>query len=299
MNTKATIFDKNSDTCPLCESFEISCLYTITKYADPFEIYECKNCSFQFMNPPFSDDYIINLYSKDYYQGSANYSYHDERKIEKYANAVWKKRVEKIHSIVPEGNFLDIGCSFGGLLKNAEKYYTPYGIEVSPYASEHAKKTFGSNIHLGTIETHPFPKGHFSVITMIELLEHVKEPANFLQECYNLLQPGGLLLIQTANMAGFQAQWHKKNYAYYMPGHLSYFSNTNISYLLKKIGFIKTKFFYPVEFGLIPKLKKSSGSFHDLWDYRHWFRISWYHFKSKLFFGEKRLTSSMVLYSFK
>ncbi|HNO25967.1 MAG TPA: class I SAM-dependent methyltransferase, partial [Leptospiraceae bacterium] len=50
------------------------------------------------------------------------------------------------------------------------------------------------------------------------------------------------------------------------------------------------------DFPLRAKLLKSRGSFKSIFDYRRWFNISWYHFKSRLLKGS---TSSMVLYAFK
>ena len=97
----------------------------------------------------------------------------------------------------------------------------------------------------------------FSVITMIELLEHVSDPVTAVSECFRLLKENGLLVIQTANMDALQAKCLKDKYAYFMPGHVSYFTKRNLVDLLKKTGFKKVKVFYPVEFGLIPKLLKS------------------------------------------
>ena len=171
---------------------------------------------------------------------------------------------------VPSGNFLDIGCSFGGLMKAASRYYVPHGIELSPYAGSHAKELFGDRVHIGTLADHTFPERYFSVITMIELLEHLPDPAQALRECYRLLDENGLLVIQTANMDGLQARIYGPGYAYFMPGHISYFSRRNLVMALKGCGFDTIRVFYPVEFGLLPKLKKSRGSFMSIFDYLAW-----------------------------
>ena len=66
---------------------------------------------------------------------------------------------------------------------------------------------------------------------------------------------------------------------------------------LKGCGFDSIIVFQPVEFGLLPKLKKSRGSFLSPWDYRAWARIAAYHWLSKIHFGDFALTSSMVIYA--
>jgi hypothetical protein len=100
-------------------------------------------------------------------------------------------------------------------------------------------------------------------------------------------------------MEGLQAKFYKDKYAYYMPGHLSYFSKRNLVQILNQTGFSGIEVFHPVEFGLMPKLKKSSHSFKSITDYKAWIRISLYHFLSKIHYGNFALTSSMVVYAIK
>ncbi|MCL1865183.1 MAG: class I SAM-dependent methyltransferase [Spirochaetes bacterium] len=251
------------------------------------------------MNPQFKDDVIKNFYSEDYFRGRADYSYIDERDIKKYSRYVWDKRIKIIRKYANSGNFLDVGCSFGGLLESAAKYYTPFGIEISDYAYSQVTKQFGRNIHHGTLYDHKFSSNFFSVITMIELIEHLSDPVYAITQCFDLLRKDGVLVIQTANMNAKQARDLGKDYEYFMPGHLSYFTAENLSDLLRKTGFVKIKIYYPVEFGLLPKLLKSRGSFKSILDYRYWLRIISYHMKSKIRLGNFAMTSSMVIYAVK
>ncbi len=293
------MYREKRECCPLCGSADIKEKYRIERYSLHFNTDVCMSCGFIFMNPLFDDNTIKSFYSQDYYNGKADYSYIDERSIKKYSGYVWDSRVKVIHKYIKSGNFLDVGCSFGGFLEAASKYYTPYGIEMSEYSCAHVKELFGERIHCGTLEDNPFKEKSFSVITMIELIEHLDDPVSAIRECYRLMAEGGLLLIQTANMNGKQAKDLGRDYEYYMPGHLSYFSRRNLIMLLKNSGFREVKVFQPVEFGLLPKLLKSRGSFRNLSDYKAWLRIASYHLKSKIHFGDFALTSSMVVYAFK
>ena len=292
-------FSTKKSNCPLCNFQDIEFLYKITSYDQHFNVDICQNCGFIFMNPQLNKNVLSNMYGKKYFTGDAEYSYHDERNSKKYSSYVWNKRINHIKKFIPCGHFLDVGSSFGGFLRSAAKDYTPYGIEISDYAANYSKKELGKNIHAGTLDSHPFKHNFFSVITMIELIEHLPDPVYAIEECFRLLSKKGLLVIQTANMNGMQAKILKDRYAYYMPGHLSYFSMSNLIMLLKKCGFIKIKIYYPVEFGLIPKLKKSRQNFNSILDYRKWLRISIYHFMSKFHAGKFAITSSMVIYAFK
>ena len=293
------MFLKTKTHCPLCGGSKISPKYHITGYKLKFNTDICAECGFIFMNPQFKDDVIKSFYSEDYFSGRADYSYIDERDIKKYSAFVWDKRIKFIHRYIKSGNFLDIGCSFAGLLESAAKYYTPFGIEISDYAFEHIPEQLKKNIHHGTLYDHKFKNNFFSVITMIELIEHLADPVYAISQCFDLLHEGGLLVIQTANMNGKQAKDLGGNYEYFMPGHLSYFTAENLTSLLKRTGFGKVKVYYPVEFGLLPKLLKSRGSFKKFSDYKSWLRIIYYHIKSKIHFGNFAMTSSMVIYAIK
>lgn len=298
-DTHQAQFEKRREDCPLCASRNIGHFHTITRWNTPFSVDRCADCGFIFMNPRFNDETVNAFYSKEYFDGNAEYSYHDERRKERFALHVWEARLKVIRKHIRSGRFLDVGCAFGGFLSAASKYFEPAGIEPSQYAGNFARKKIGQSIHIGTLANHFFPHDNFLVITMIEVLEHMAEPAFAVKECYRLLQKGGLLVIQTANMEGLQAKLFGSNYAYYMPGHLSYFPKRTLVRLLANAGFSRITVFHPVEFGLLPKLKKSRGDFNSVLDYRKWLRIAAYHYAGKLHFGNLCATSSMVVYAFK
>jgi len=289
--------------CILCKSNKIIKKFVINRFEPQFIIYECKNCGFQFKNPEKVK--VDRYYSRDYYEGRALYSYVDERKNEKAFRIVWKSRIKKWMNLekteVKGKNFLDVGCSFGGLMLVAkEKGYKAYGVEVSKYSGKYAAKRFGKKyIMIGNIEKLRLPATFFSIVSLIEVIEHLSNPVKAIQNIYRSLRRGGILIIQTANMAGLQARLAGKNYHYYLPGHFSYFSAKNLKQLLKDIGFSKIKIFGGTEFGLLPKLMKSRYTFRSILDYRHWIRIFLYHYLSKVRIGGLHLTSSMVVICWK
>lgn len=294
-----SLYDPRLDRCPLCGGGDIAGLHTISRYDPPFKVDRCSLCGFIFMNPRFTLRVIENLYTEGYFRGNAAYSYYDEREAGKYARHVWNARLNKIRRFVSSGRLLDVGCSFGGFLEAASMFFDPYGIEPSSYAAEHARRKLGDHVHAGTLEDHPFPDGFFSVITMIEVLEHIADPKRAVQACHSLLAPGGLLLVQTADMDGLQARLLKDRYAYFMPGHLSYFTKQNLTGLLSGAGFSRVLTFRPAEFGLLPKLMKSRSAFSSPLHYLRWIRISLYHLAGKMSVGSFSPTSALVLYALK
>lgn len=294
-------------TCRLCGGTRVHKKFDVAfpgGKKGSFPVYECAACKFQFRDIPEKEAY--SFYGEDYYRGKAAFSYIDERKNEPASRAVWKARVKRLaakdQSKVSAGkSFLDVGCSFGGLMQVAkEAGYEPFGAEVSRYSGDYARKRFGEkNVFIGNIENIRLPRDRFSVVTMIEVIEHLFRPGTALRKLHSSMKKGGVLLVQTADMSGLQAVMAGPKYHYYLPGHLSCFTRKNLENALRNAGFSRLKFYGGVEFGLLPKLVKSAATFRKASDYLKWFRIAFYHILSKVRIGGRGMTSSMVVLAWK
>ncbi|MDR2735146.1 MAG: class I SAM-dependent methyltransferase [Spirochaetota bacterium] len=281
-------------------------LYTIDRFMQPFDIHQCPSCGFLFMYPAPDAGELAIIYSEDYYTASAGkkrYTYLDERKNPAGHRAVNTARIARALRAVKKTfleiplNFLDVGCSFGALVQEANALgCRACGIDISAYTVDYAQQE-GLDVRRASPEAIPDFGFAFHIVSMIEVIEHLPDPRAALAEIARVMCPGGLLIVQTANMDGRQARKAGSAYHYFLPGHLSYFSRKTLSRLLRECGFEKMQTFYPCEFGLLPKLKKSRGNFKSLRDYRAWPRIAWYHLISKIHRGDFALTSGMVIYA--
>ncbi|HVV68312.1 MAG TPA: bifunctional 2-polyprenyl-6-hydroxyphenol methylase/3-demethylubiquinol 3-O-methyltransferase UbiG [Gammaproteobacteria bacterium] len=101
---------------------------------------------------------------------------------------------------------LDVGCGGGILTESlAAQGAQVTGIDMSEKAliaaREHAlKKNIEINYQQSTVED--FANSHaqaFDVITCMELLEHVPDPASVVKACAQLLKPGGEIFFSTIN----------------------------------------------------------------------------------------------------
>lgn len=242
------------ESCNLCGSDKMSYLYTVGRFKEPFDIYRCDGCGLVFQCPLPSASRIERMYSKEYYAGTADYSFGDERKDEAGNRILYNRRLEVIEGCT-KGRILDIGCAFGLFLKVAkERGWEVHGVELSKHSAEHAKK-LGLDVFNGTLEDAGYPAGHFDAVVMIELIEHLPDPKGTLKEVNRVLKGGGYVMIQTANVDSITARLDGKRWHYFLPGHLHYFSRKTLRRMLEETGFEVVKPFIGDELGLGTKVK--------------------------------------------
>ncbi|MFP5240149.1 MAG: class I SAM-dependent methyltransferase, partial [Acidobacteriota bacterium] len=98
------------------------------------------------------------------------------------------------------GRLLDVGCGGGQYLdKLAGLGLEPHGSEFSEDAALPARRK-GHTVHVGALEELELPDGHFRVIRMNHVIEHVLNPVTTLEAAARLLAPGGTVVIETPNL---------------------------------------------------------------------------------------------------
>jgi 2-polyprenyl-6-hydroxyphenyl methylase/3-demethylubiquinone-9 3-methyltransferase len=104
-------------------------------------------------------------------------------------------------------NVLDIGCG-GGILSDsmARKGASVTGIDLSSKALRvaqlHALEAGTANVNYQEISAEAIAlerPGEFDVVTCMEMLEHVPDPASVVRACSTLVKPGGWVFFSTLN----------------------------------------------------------------------------------------------------
>ena len=151
----------------------------------------------------------------------SNVDHAEVAKFEALASRWWDKESEfkPLHDINPlRTNFidghvklagkkvLDVGCG-GGILSEAmaQRGATVSGIDMGEaplkIAKLHALES-GLNINYQKIPVEELAEQQpesFDVVTCLEMLEHVPDPASIIQACYKLCKPGGQVFFSTLN----------------------------------------------------------------------------------------------------
>ncbi|MGH2568234.1 MAG: class I SAM-dependent methyltransferase [Bacteroidota bacterium] len=108
----------------------------------------------------------------------------------------WLRSVLKYK--LPPANVLELGCGHGGFVALLRRVgFDAVGLELSPWVVEFARHTFGVPMLLGPVEEQPIEHGSLDVIALMDVLEHLPDPLSTIQRCVSLLQPEGIMMIQT------------------------------------------------------------------------------------------------------
>ncbi len=136
------------------------------------------------------------------------------------------------------GRLLDVGCGDGSFLAAMTLLgWEGIGTETHIPTVERLNSQ-GFNVMAGKLEELNFPDGHFNLMSMLEVIEHLHNPLEAVQEAHRLLAPNGMLYITTPNIRSVEFQLYKQRWvALEPPIHLQLFSPETLTRLLEAAGF--------------------------------------------------------------
>ena len=122
----------------------------------------------------------------------------------------WRAREKAILEVLraeqPAGGWkriLDVGCGDGLFFDQLLRFGEVEGIEPAE-ALVSAEGAHRSNIHIVPFDERFQPGKQYSLILMLDVLEHLAEPVRALRHALDLLAPGGTLLI---TVPAFRLLW--------------------------------------------------------------------------------------------
>jgi SAM-dependent methyltransferase len=142
------------------------------------------------------------------------------------------------------GTVLDVGCGGGlflQLIKERSKLGAAgpcVGLDFSLDAAGAAWNHAGVPAVCGSLPSAPFAAGSCAAITMFHVLEHLYDPASYLEAAHRLLAPDGRLIIQVPNAACWQFLLFGERWTGIdIPRHLINFRASDLDQLLETCGF--------------------------------------------------------------
>lgn len=164
-----------------------------------------------------------------------------------FFNSRWEDicaRCEEHFGKIEGLSVFDIGFGFAqALLYFRDKGMVASGLEPSPEGVEYAR-TQGLHVYQASIEDFScVGSERFDVVTLINVLEHLRYPAETLLNIKKeLLKSGGLLVIDVPNeFNDFQtvgnAEFNLNEWWVCPPNHINYFSVSSLNHLLNICGY--------------------------------------------------------------
>jgi SAM-dependent methyltransferase len=220
--------DEKLDSCPVCETPSVSDGWAVVKYPPKLELPDlyyskCWRCGILYLNPRMSEQETKRFYAEDYRDVLDKmypvYSLQLD-KSRQFARATCIK--EQVGNATVTSH-LDVGSSQGVLLRKINAVVS-VGLEWNDderYTCNHSGQTIYEDFH-------DLPELKYDLITLIQVLEHVNYPVEFLLNLKSRLAVGGRLFIEIPNGAlnPMAVPWHPLA-----------FNSASLKFLLDECGF--------------------------------------------------------------
>jgi len=225
-------------SCPICGAHKIK------KYLNykQMMIFLCCSCSMMFQDPDSelcSNTELINKVNWDYLRNlDPHFSLNAER----------LKRIKSCMAVpLHDLKILEIGVGFGTLASLILKEKANYqGLEPSEFLYSNILKKIPqlkNVVHNKFFDPRDFQEGYFDLIIIVDTLEHIPNPVDFLRQIKKNLKTGGELYCEVPNesVLKYKAWLRKKIGMYYgyptNPDHVNLFTLKTIKRVLAESGY--------------------------------------------------------------
>ena len=252
--------DSSESKCPLCNSIGLFSFKGRDLLYNKSEIYrymQCNRCAAIYQQPMPTFDEIVRYYPDDYdvYTNIPPFKHYSDTKLGvlrykyNYTHLDVPRLYRLISSVIsffiyrdairfiPNGKGLDIGCGNGKFIRDMNSLGWQFeGVEFNPIAVDICSKA-GLKVFHGDLHSATFKDNSFDIISARHVIEHIPNPANFINEIARILKIGGRLVIKTPNSLSLGRQWFGMHwFANDVPRHLILLCPANLKILAKRFG---------------------------------------------------------------
>lgn len=225
-------------TCPLCRSARavkresiqgdaLSTLYArhgISIGAVPPEILqlECQDCGLGWFDPMFAGPPTL---------------YEDLQRNDWYYDAARPEFAFALRHVKAGMRVLEVGCGEGNFLSRLPGDVTARGLEFNDVSIAKCRAR-GLNVEKLPVQAMASESpGAYDLVCSFQVLEHVSDPAGFLDACIACLAPGGTLIISVPNDEGPMARMTNA-WLNLPPHHVSRWKKSTVEWLARARGLV-------------------------------------------------------------
>lgn len=236
--------DVGVHTCPACEGSTSRSVKRTNRLhftgGLTLQALYCKRCTHRWLHTTPEAHGQIEAQYDDHYAGF---------RVDRYFNAVVSEEIAgRLAAIVPPpASLLDVGCGNGEFLSLARAAgYVTRGIDVSEAAAKACGER-GLEVCAGDFLNQRFDQ-QFDIITMWDVMEHLRLPGDFARRAASLLTPGGVLLLKIPSKGGLNFSLlrlipRRGGLLLGAPDHVQFFSEPSLRRLLARAGFSEMLWF--------------------------------------------------------
>lgn len=221
----------NISRCPGCRGTGIE---ASARYFNDSQLARCRLCRTEFLTPQPTSARLAEIYGADYFEpwGISEDPSVEEIKERTFAPIITASGVQAGDTL------LDIGCATGVLVGQAIKAgVRGYGIDVNEHAIKEARSEYpAGSFAEAVLADVPFPDVTFDAVTMVDVIEHVRNPEVELRHVAERLRPGGHVVVSTPRVDSVLRRLLRGAWPQYREEHLTYFSRRGLEAVMQRAG---------------------------------------------------------------
>jgi SAM-dependent methyltransferase len=138
---------------------------------------------------------------------------------------------------------LEIGCGNGFFLEHAlhRGWHEVRGVEPSADAVAKAPAAVQGMIAQDVMRPGLFTHESFDAVCLFQVLDHISDPIELLEECLRVLRPGGFILALNHNVSAWSARLLGERSPIVDIEHTYLYSPTTMRTLFSKVGFAEAR----------------------------------------------------------
>ena len=202
-----------SEACLLCGSSQTKPVLTggdrlFGIAAGTYSLVECSGCGLVRLSPRPTPEQVAGFYARNYWFAGG-------QALEMYRRLVLLDHVRFAAQAArgKKGTVLDVGCGGALFLRMMkERGFEVLGSDFSAEAARVAWEQNGVRVLVGDLTAAAITPASCSLITMYHVVEHLLDPAAYLNAAGKLLEPDGRLVIQVPDRDCWEAAMLGENW---------------------------------------------------------------------------------------